>query len=337
MITKEVFTQSWLNSRSIELKKEYKSIDPILLEKVVKALHLLECLSNVGLPFIFKGGTSIILLLETARRFSIDIDIIVEKGIEINQALEQIVNQDDVFTRYEIDTRDNQTYLPVGHYKLYYYSIIDQRENAILLDVLFDENPYTGDKLTAFALNTTGIQYNKNKELEIIKQLFDIACLFDVFDNIHVVRQTFIKVAEKEISYRKLKDVTYVDVLDDIFNTAIVLAYRGSNEPKIFKHLENGVQKMRGYVLGRKAFIIEDAVGCAAKAAYLALLLKSSASDIEKFKPGINLNQYKTQDKKINTIVKINPEAYYYWYKSLELQRTISEVAVSTETEKNAD
>lgn len=42
-----------------------------------------------------------------------------------------------------------------------------------------------GDKLTAFAPNTTGIPYGKNKELEIIKQLFDVANLFDVTKDIN--------------------------------------------------------------------------------------------------------------------------------------------------------
>ncbi len=40
-----------------------------------------------------------------------------------------------------------------------------------------------GDKLTAFAPNTTGIRHfkgDKDCSMEIIKQLFDIASLFDV-------------------------------------------------------------------------------------------------------------------------------------------------------------
>lgn len=39
-----------------------------------------------------------------------------------------------------------------------------------------------GDKLTAFAPHTTGIPYNIDKELEIIKQMYDISCLFDEFN-----------------------------------------------------------------------------------------------------------------------------------------------------------
>jgi hypothetical protein len=41
-----------------------------------------------------------------------------------------------------------------------------------------DINSIAGDKLTAFAPNTTGILYGSGKEKEIVKQLFDVGCLF---------------------------------------------------------------------------------------------------------------------------------------------------------------
>ena len=45
-------------------------------------------------------------------------------------------------------------------------------------------NCILGDKLTAFAPNTTGIPYKVGKEMEIIKQLYDVANLFDIADNV---------------------------------------------------------------------------------------------------------------------------------------------------------
>ncbi len=47
------------------------------MENMIYALHLLEQLKLSGLDFIFKGGTSLILMLEEPQRFSVDIDIIV--------------------------------------------------------------------------------------------------------------------------------------------------------------------------------------------------------------------------------------------------------------------
>ncbi|NEW84864.1 MAG: nucleotidyl transferase AbiEii/AbiGii toxin family protein, partial [Mariniphaga sp.] len=56
--------------------------DPNLMESMVHALYLLEQLKLTGLDFIFKGGTSLVLLMEQPRRFSVDIDIIVSPSIK---------------------------------------------------------------------------------------------------------------------------------------------------------------------------------------------------------------------------------------------------------------
>ncbi len=53
-----------------------------LLEKVYRAFLLLEGLSESGVDFVFKGGTAVMLLLDRAQRFSIDIDIIKEVSLE---------------------------------------------------------------------------------------------------------------------------------------------------------------------------------------------------------------------------------------------------------------
>ena len=50
--------------------------DPILIEKMILALTLLENMSTSGLEFIFKGGTSMLLVLGAPMRFSIDLDIV---------------------------------------------------------------------------------------------------------------------------------------------------------------------------------------------------------------------------------------------------------------------
>jgi predicted nucleotidyltransferase component of viral defense system len=52
--------------------------DPILIERVLYAFGLLEALFRVKTPFIFKGGTCLILLLEHPMRLSTDIDILVK-------------------------------------------------------------------------------------------------------------------------------------------------------------------------------------------------------------------------------------------------------------------
>ncbi len=76
MIDKGTLTQQWID----KVSKSNRNADKILVEKVIRALLMLEGLSNVGLPFIFKGGTALMLLMNSAKRLSIDIDIIIAKA-----------------------------------------------------------------------------------------------------------------------------------------------------------------------------------------------------------------------------------------------------------------
>ena len=61
--------------------------DPSILERTVFAFGLLEAIRSVGMPFIFKGGTS--LMLDNPRRLSTDIDIIVNHGTDVDGYIEK--------------------------------------------------------------------------------------------------------------------------------------------------------------------------------------------------------------------------------------------------------
>ena len=66
MLAQENYTVTHIN----ELKKETNA-DPSILERTVFAFGLLEAISRTGMPFIFKGGTSLLLLLDEPRRLSV--------------------------------------------------------------------------------------------------------------------------------------------------------------------------------------------------------------------------------------------------------------------------
>ncbi len=70
MIEKTSYTKRWIES--FRENPDYNKTDPILIEKMIMALSLLEQLAINKLDFVFKGGTSLILLLDNANRFSID-------------------------------------------------------------------------------------------------------------------------------------------------------------------------------------------------------------------------------------------------------------------------
>lgn len=81
-----------------------------------------------------------------------------------------------------------------------------------------------GDKLTAFAPKTTGILFNSGKELEIIKQLYDINKLFDEVENMEIVNDSFQIFAKQEIAYRRLR-ITPNDILLESIVKLILLIF----------------------------------------------------------------------------------------------------------------
>lgn len=92
MILNESLHTDWIHSN-----REKFHADPIIIEKVIRALVLLEALQSVNLSFIFKGGTSLMLMIQEPRRFSIDIDIIIENKEQDIEAVASIYikGQDD--------------------------------------------------------------------------------------------------------------------------------------------------------------------------------------------------------------------------------------------------
>lgn len=186
-----------------ELQKNSKR-DPVLLERAVYAFGLVEALARVGMPFIFKGGTCLMLLMDHPRRLSTDIDIIVEPGTDLDEYLQK-ASEIFPFKTAEEQKRVGKNNIEKRHFKFIYDSPINDRPFYILLDVLFENNHYSelvskeikndllltepdyltvnlpsancilADKLTAFAPHTTGIPLNIGKDMEVMKQFYDVS------------------------------------------------------------------------------------------------------------------------------------------------------------------
>ncbi len=140
MIDKKSHTIEWITGLRGRLGKR---IDPKLIEKVIYALTFLEQLRLNGLEFVFKGGTALLLATDSPRRFSIDIDIITrEPESKIRDILDKISGL-DMFIRWEDDNdRKHSPGAPVGHFKMFYKSVVDGHEEPVLLDLLYAPNPY---------------------------------------------------------------------------------------------------------------------------------------------------------------------------------------------------
>lgn len=347
MINKETHTIEWITSLKDKLGRR---VDPKLIEKVIWALTLLEQLRLKGLSFTFKGGTALLLATEVPKRFSIDIDIITEHSEEdIKTAIQEIVKE-KTFSEWEDDNdRKHTPDAPIGHFKVYYTSVVDGNVEPILLDILYTPNPYPeirelpvkhswistsgedviismptfeallGDKLTAFAPRTTGILYSKNRPTEIIKQLYDIAFLFDNIENLEVVINSYMKVVQEEIGFRKL-DLKANNVLADTLDTCYTLFERNSKSQE-FNQLQQGIRNFTNFTIDR--FSIDEAITAGAKVAYLAKLIQlGKLTAVERFKNPLEIKDWlieNPQYNKLNKLKKSNPEAFYYWFKAINI------------------
>lgn len=343
MITPQTRTLDWI----AHIRELYPKRDPILIEKMIMALTLVESLKISGLDFIFKGGTSIILILSEPYRFSIDIDILLPEEKVLDPYFDHILQQ-GIFNRIEENKRISN--IPKKHFKFYYHSFVQEGEDHILLDILFSDSQYPklsmikiespllatteqatsvlcptlecllGDKLTAFAPNTTGIPYGKDKELEIAKQLYDVGLLFDNADDLAVIAQTFHQIANQEINYREVALSTR-DVLLDIFNTSVMIGTHGMGTDANFAEINTGIKKMTGYVYHGN-FTIDKAIVCAAKSAYLAALILNQRNSFERFSMDIDLSDWTIENPeytKLNKLKKSSPESFYYFYQAIKM------------------
>ena len=93
--------------------------DIALVEKTIRAFSLLEALARSGCPFLFKGGSSLMLHLNTSKRLSIDIDIICPPGTMIENYLGQYAEEYG-FGKVELVARISRTDVPKQHAKFYY-------------------------------------------------------------------------------------------------------------------------------------------------------------------------------------------------------------------------
>ncbi len=306
---------------------------------------------------MFKGGTALMLHLDSAKRLSIDIDIICPPGTNIEEFIQQYA-QEYGFDEVKLVERITAHNIPKTHAKFFYQVIYitNSETESILLDVMFEDIHYLkvkpipiqsrflklygepvmvnvpgiadllGDKLTAFAPNTTGIPYfkgTKDCSMEIIKQLYDIASLFDVTNDLTVVSETFKKFAAIELQYRNLDSQNIDQVLDDIYQTSLTLCLRGHIEPATFKLLQTGTKRIQSFIHSEK-YNIDSAIANAAKAAYLSVLIGKGISFIDHFDP-LKIEELREAvikeplPTKLNKLKKSSIEAFYYWYKIGEM------------------
>ena len=344
MLKKNTFTIEHIRKLQIETK-----CDPSLLERVIYAFGLLEALSLTGLDFIFKGGTCLILLLSKPNRLSTDIDILIKPNTDIKEYVHKVA-EIFPFISYEEQIRKNKNDIIKSHFKFIYESPLKNDSFHILLDVVYENNCYLktesheinniflevedpavfvktpsingimGDKLTAFAPNSIGIPFGIDKEMEIIKQFYDIATLFEMITNLEEVKITYEKIAKSVIKYRQLDGYNTDKTLWDSFNSAIAIIGRGKINNNDHIMLSDGIRRVREHIIGKYSLVIAEKQAC--RVAYLVASIIAEKSELIKI---TDTQQY--VDKfithplysKLNHIKKVSLIDFAYLYEAIKL------------------
>src|SRR5690606_30521052 len=318
---------------------------------------LLEGLAKQKIDFVFKGGTALMLHFNSTKRLSIDIDIILPNEIENLESILDTIAQEQGFLRKELQHRSTNSKIKKEHYKFFFTPLhkTQKDEEYVLLDILFEEVNYKsvislpiqsdfipqvnkplfvnvpsledilGDKLTAFAPNTTGIPYFKKEDsmsMEIIKQLYDIGNLFDVVQDLETIKTTFYRFAKTEIAYRNKNKISENDVLNDIYQTALCVVTRGADGNGNFDELQKGILRIKPFIFS-EVYHIEKAIAHASKAAYLSALIQHKAKTIEKYNKPSQMKDRQIGEplnNKLNKLKKSNQEAFFYCYRIYELK-----------------
>lgn len=348
MIHPDSRTLAWIE----KVAKENNVKDIALAEKAIRAFSLLEALVRSGCPLLFKGGTAEMLHLNSAKRLSIDVDIICPPGTQIEDYL-KVYSSEYGFGEVELVERVSRSNIPKKHAKFNYQVSYPEggKQDKVLLDVLFEENHYSrvvslpigspflkiegepvmvnlpsyqdmlGDKLTAFAPHTTGIPFfkgDKDCSMEINKQLFDIASLFDLTNDLTITTETFRKFAAVELLYRKADPSSLQVVLDDIYSTARCICLRGMESREEFQLLQNGINKVRSFIHSERNYSLDHAIVNASKAAYLSKLIEKGITEVRHFSPDseqqlADATIIEPLPTKFNKFKKSNIEAFFYW------------------------
>jgi hypothetical protein len=346
MIQTHCFDRIWIDAKQAELRLR----DPGLLEKCIHALQLLGLLADSGIPFVFKGGTSMVLLLERLRRLSIDIDIVSESPEAVDLAFLRRLAQTSRFVLVDENDRGDHRLPRRRHFKFFYNSAYTSIDNYVMLDVLQERNLYPvtrrtpirasfieterevevslptvdallADKLTAFAPNTVGVKLTAESNMQVIKQVVDVGELFERAADLPLIRQTYAAMFEAENGYRG-GAFTRNQALDDTIGTALHIAeIRLRPQDPVTALIDAARKRLENHLIG-PALDMDNLKVAAARAACLASLIRNPASPLTlddlRYDPArvaelapLNI----ARSPRLNRLKQTNAEAFFLWHK----------------------
>lgn len=178
------------------------------------------------------------------------------------------------------------------------------------------------DKLTAFAPHTTGILLNDGKDMEVMKQFYDVTSLLDIFEDTAKVHHTYTEIAKAELAYRG-SDASVEDCLRDTFDAALCLASRGKSDAEEYPLYVKGIRDLRGHIYAEN-YSPEIAATRATKVMYMAACLLTG-NDYERIEDAAAFAGEKLTVDKLMPLAylrKVSAEAYAY---AIKTDRLIAE------------
>lgn len=350
ILQEKCFSKAWLDEQRMKMQR----VDPGLLEKSIHALELVGLLAHRDLPFAFKGGTCMLLLLENIRRLSIDVDIACTVPVSELKPILQEIGKNSRFENFDVDDRDPDRLPKRTHYKYTYTSVINGKTCDILLDVLEEECLYPetvskpvatpfaipenhhevriptiecliADKLTAFAPKTIGVLYTSHgASMKILKHCADVGRLYDHCGSTEAVRKAYDAIWPVENAYRQ-NAFTREQILDDTIEAARLIGMldlKGCPDSPEIDILRMGIKQLDSHIIGAR-FLLSEAKTCAAKAAWLAATLKHAYSeDFARYTSeelqSLAATPLQNDFAPLNRLRAGNPEAYYYWLRTAQ-------------------
>lgn len=288
------------------------------------------------------------LILDHPLRLSTDIDILVKPGTNVDHYINEAAKIFP-FKAFDEDRRVGKNNIEKRHFKFIYDSPLRNDDFYILLDIVFADSPYLdtqsceiknkllltdnmpitvnvpspecilGEKLTAFAPHTTGVPFGINKELEIIKQLFDVATLSEKIDNYQNLISTYDHAVLNEIGYRDIT-ASREDVLRDTIRSCACIIGKGVYDKDDFPLFIKGIHSIGGHVLSMK-YNATVATEQASRVMYLAscMLTGHTFSPIDNPESYLQANIGKSPYKKLSYMRSQNLESFAYIVEALRM------------------
>jgi len=292
------------------------------------------------------------------RRISTDVDIMTPvKGDELKSALEGL-GRGDPFLTFDEQDRGFRGLPNRRHFRYTYQSASMNGVAApLLLDVVEDDfstfslvekpvgQPWfqasraanvkvqtleflLGDKLAAFAPRTTGVPYRRRRQdgtevegdlLQIAKQFFDVAALFDLSDSPLDCRSAWLEHGRKEAAYREMEFLPEA-VLRDTFQACLAITMRNFPPNRIHPDsavLWQGLRSLENHVV-EGVLSHQTIFEMAGKVAWLVVSLHTQSAAIVKPLPPDDIQQLRGLKIPaplafLNPIGGSSPLGHFYW------------------------